>query len=216
MIKQTNNESWNGFWKRAPYRRSVKISWSKRRIEKLLDPFVKEGMVVLDAGCGSGYFSNYFISKKCKVYSLDYSIEALSMTRDLTCNMCSEYMQFDLLIDQFGQELNGKFDLIFSDGLFEHFDPGSQAIIMGKLKSVKKPKGLVCTFVPNKYSGWQLIRPLFMPGIYEKPFDIRGVIGLHSGLEIVRKGGINVVPFSISPDSFLGELLGMLLFCFAR
>jgi cyclopropane fatty-acyl-phospholipid synthase-like methyltransferase len=216
MKRQPNNENWNGFWKNASHKRSVKKSWSKRRMEKLLDSVVKEGMAVLDAGCGSGYFSNYFISKKCKVFSLDYSTEALSMTKDLTHHMCADYMQSDLLIDKFGQELNGKFDIIFSDGLFEHFDPAAQDIIIKKLKSVKKPDGLICTFVPNKYSGWQLIRPLFMPGIYEKPFNIKGLIGLHSGLKVVRKGGINVVPFPVSPDNFLGERLGMLLFCFAR
>ena len=38
----------------------------------------------LDAGCGSGFFSAWFIARGCRTYSLDYSEEALEMARKAT------------------------------------------------------------------------------------------------------------------------------------
>jgi hypothetical protein len=121
-----------------------------------------------------------------------------------------------LLGTDFGRQYAKTFDLIFTDGLFEHFNENEQKKIMENFVRTKRKSGLITTFVPNQYSWWEIIRPLVMPGIHEIPFTLMQLEKLHQGLEIVNKGGLNVLPFRCSPDHWLGSQLGMILYCFAR
>lgn len=209
-------KNWDNFWKINTDSRFTKKSWSKIRMTKLLDGVVRENMDVLDAGSGSGFFSNYFISRGCDVYSLDYSEDALNITKRLTNNKSTAYLKEDLLDQSFGERYAGKFDLIFSDGLFEHFTFENQKKIMNNFKKSKKPNGIITTFVPNKYSWWEIVRPLVMPGIKEDPFTLKKIASLHHEMEIVKKGGLNVLPVAFSPDKALGSKIGMILYIFAK
>lgn len=213
-LPQENN--WDNFWKFNKNSRFTKKSWSKIRMMKLLDKIVKENIDVLDAGSGSGFFSNYFISKGCNVYSLDYSEDALEITRRLTGNKSRVYIKEDLLDSGFGERYAKKFDIIFSDGLFEHFKEEDQKKIMDNFKKTKKDDGLITTFVPNRYSWWEVIRPIFMPGIQENPLTLNQLKKLHNGLSFYKQGGLNVLPIVISPDKTLGSRLGMILYVFAK
>ncbi|PIP24089.1 MAG: hypothetical protein COS25_02545 [Candidatus Nealsonbacteria bacterium CG02_land_8_20_14_3_00_37_10] len=209
-------KTWNHFWKENTNSRFTKKSWSKTRMMKLLNGIVKENMNVLDAGSGSGFFSNYFISKGCNVYALDYSEDALEITKRLTDNRARAYLKENLLDKSFGERYEKKFDIIFSDGLFEHFSKEDQEEIMSNFKKIKKPSGIIATFVPNKYSWWEVVRPMVMPGIKEDPFTSDQLGKLHKNLTIIQRGGINVLPIFLSPDSLLGSKLGMILFVFAK
>ena len=209
-------ENWDDYWDANTDSRFTKRSWSKARMMNVLDTIVKEGMSVLDAGSGSGFFSNYFISKGCNVYSLDYSEDALKITRRLTGGKSKEYLKEDLLDPKFGEKYPKKFDIIFSDGLFEHFSEEDQGKIISNFINVKKDNGVITTFVPNRFSWWEVVRPIFMPGIKEDPFTMKGLEGLHKGLEIQRKGGLNVLPLPLSPDNIFGSKIGMILYVFAR
>lgn len=209
-------KNWDYFWKLNTHSRFTQKSWSKIRMMKLLNKIVKPGMSVLDAGSGSGFFSNYFISKGCKAYSLDYSQDALDITKRLTGNKSEAYLKEDLLDPGFGKRYEGTFDIIFSDGLFEHFSPADQGKIIDNFKKVKKSEGIITTFVPNKYSWWEVVRPLVMPGIKEVPFTMKKLETLHGGMMAVRKGGLNVLPIAFSPDKTLGKNFGMILYIFAK
>lgn len=216
MRNMPKKQNWDSFWESNTDSRFTKKSWSKTRMMKLLNGVVEPGMHVLDAGSGSGFFSNYFIAKNCHVYSLDYSEDALKLTRKLTRNQANEYLKENLLNGSFGERYRKRFDLIFSDGLFEHFSSKDQQKIMAVFKKVKKDSGIITTFVPNKYSWWEVVRPIFMPGIKEDPFTMGKLLELHGGLACLRKGGLNVLPAVFSPDKILGRRLGMILFVFAR
>ncbi len=207
---------WNSFWDRAGGGRFTSVSWSKRRIEEVLDPFLGEGVRVLDAGCGSGYFCGLFLSKGCRVSALDSSEEALGIARRATRNRCEEYLAEDLLDRSFSRRHAGRFDLVFTDGLFEHFVENEQETIMENLTGALRPGGTMATFVPNLFSWWTAARPLFMKGIHEKPFRRKKLIALHRSLEVIRMGGISVVPFRFSPERLLAARFGMLLYVLAR
>lgn len=214
--KQTRKENWDYFWQHNAQSRFTQKSWSKIRIMRLLDQELRAGMRVLDAGSGSGFFSQYFISKGCEVYTLDYSQEALDIARRLTQDKSGAYLRENLLEDAFGIKYRETFDLVFTDGLFEHFSETDQRRIMDNFKKTKKKDGLITTFVPNRYSWWEIVRPLVMPGIHEIPFTPQKLSRLHEGLRIVKQGGLNVLPFALSPEGALGSNLGMILYCFAR
>ncbi len=207
---------WDRFWDSAEGGAFTRISWSKRRMEQLLSPYLLPGSRVLDAGCGSGYFSALFLSRGCRVSTLDASTEALEIARIATCGKADEYLQEDLLDGAFGRRHREKFDLVFTDGLFEHFVSPDQKRIMNNLVSTLKPDGVIATFVPNALSWWTLARPLFMRGIYEKPFRRAELRDLHSALSLIGEGGLSVLPFRMSPERILGARFGMLLYHLGR
>jgi cyclopropane fatty-acyl-phospholipid synthase-like methyltransferase len=216
MRIQTEKENWDQFWTSNTESRFTKKSWSKIRIMALLDEILKPGMKVLDAGCGSGFFSQYFITRDCEVYTLDYSDSALEVAKKKTANKSKAYLKENLLASDFGLRYANTFDIIFTDGLFEHFTKEDQDKILNNFKASKKNTGIITTFVPNKYSWWEIIRPLVMPGIHEEAFTLKQLKELHHGLEILKEGGINVLPMRFSPDRSLGSALGMIVYCFAR
>lgn len=206
---------WDGFWQKR--KSKTTDSWSKKRIINVLDKYIKEGQSVLDAGCGSGYFSSYFISKNYKVYSLDFSKEALKLTEKTTRKRCAEYIEGDLLDEQLAGHFANRFDVIFSDGLFEHYAKDDQQLIINNFKDMKKEDGIIITFVPNRHSFWRFLRPIFMHGIKERPLLLVDLISLmeENDLRIVKTGGINVLPLKYSPES-LGKAAGMLIYCISR
>ncbi len=212
-------KEWNDFWSVRQNSQFKKVSCSKRRIMKILDKYIDQNMTVLDAGCGSGFFSNYFISNGCEVYSLDYSDKALEIAREITQNKSFKYLTRDLLDESLGFEFKNTFDLIFTDGLLEHFSKEEQEKIMKIFTMTKKKEGLIITFVPNRYSFWTIIRPIFMPGIKEMPFTLKGLTSFIEkekfGQKIIVSGGVNVLPVKYSPE-FLGKRVGMLVYTVSR
>ncbi len=212
--------NWDHFWRtsfRSPSQQLAKPSWSKQRIIKIIAPYLIEGQRALDAGCGSGFFAKHFFDKKLHTTALDYSTQALNITQELTKG-CVKTIQGDLLKDDLSKKLPKRFHLIFSDGLLEHFTSNEQDRIMQNFLSLLEPGGVVITFVPNRFSPWEIIRPLFMPGINETPFILKDLknLNIRNGLHVVQSGGVNVLPFVFSPDKILGPLFGMLLFTVAK
>lgn len=209
---KTKAENWNSFWN-AYLPHNSNISYSKKRIIEILENTINENSIIADAGCGSGFFSNYFLSKSKMVYSLDYSDEALRLCKK-NCNNQTILLNIDFLSKNMTQECGQKFDFIFSDGLLEHFDfPEQKQILQNFINSLTK-QGKIITFVPNRFSPWQIIRPIFMPNIKEEPFILRNLVKLHElcGLTVEQSGGLNVLPIEYSPDKQLGKYFGMLLY----
>ncbi len=213
---QCTASNWDGFWGHAESS-GKNTSWSKKRIIRIVGPFLSGRSEVLDAGCGSGFFSKFFCDRGLSTVSLDYSPVALSLTARCT-GQRSQTVRADLLDLSLPGFLQKKFDVIFSDGLFEHFSPEEQDVMLKNLLALLAVDGLLVTFVPNRWSPWQIIRPFFMPGIKEEPFDYSGLLDLYArnGLAIVSSGGINTIPFRWSPDTLLGRHFGMLLFAVGK
>jgi len=216
-MPETKETDWNNFWGQNGSQKYTHISWSKKRILEICAPYLSAPSTVLDAGCGSGFFSKVFCDQGLQVISCDYSDMALEMTRKKTENR-TMILKADLLSEDLLPLVEQKCDLIFSDGLLEHFSTDEQGKILTNFRSVLKDDGVVITFVPNLFSPWQIIRPFFMPGIKERPFLLDGLKKIHkmNGFNIFHSGGINVVPFALSPDNFLGSYLGMILYCIAK
>jgi SAM-dependent methyltransferase len=204
------SSKWDKFWHSQS---DVKYSWSKKRIVRILDKYSQSGMKVLDAGCGSGFFSSYFIHKGCDTYSLDLSEQALALTKKLTSNGSKKYLCENLLDGRFAAKYSKNFDVIFSDGLFEHFNKTDQNRVFNNF--VTMSKGYIITFVPNKYTLWRILQPFYMRGIKEKPFSMAELLMLYrgNGYNVLSCGGINVLPVKVSPEKLFGKSFGMLLYC---
>ena len=201
---------WDNFWLKQ---HDIKVSWSKKRIIKILEKYVATEMKVLDAGCGSGFFSKYFIDRGCETYSLDFSEQALELARKMTSDKSEQYLCEDLLNEEFALRNESKFDVIFSDGLFEHFNTEEQNRLFSNFLIMNK--GYIITFVPNKYTLWRMLQPFYMHGIKERPFSLSELSDLYERNEctVVERGGLNVLPIKTSPDASLGRYFGMLVYC---
>ena len=53
-------KEWNNYWSANQDRQFTKPSWSKRRIRRILDRYVRDEMTVLDVGCESGFLAAGF------------------------------------------------------------------------------------------------------------------------------------------------------------
>ncbi len=214
-LPQAHN--WTNYWRLDQTQQFTRVSWSKRRIMRVLAPFASSGKKALDAGCGSGFFSKYFCDQNMDVVALDYAQGALDIARRMTEGKAT-LVQEDLVKPELAKRLPQRFDLIFSDGLMEHFSLQDQDHIFQNLKSVLRDDGVLITFVPNKWSPWELIRPFYMPGIEEKPFVLRELIALNerNGFKVIEQGGLNTLPWAFSPDKILGTTFGMLLYTISR
>ncbi len=211
------DKDWNRFWNRPGSKQFSQISWSKRRILNVLQPYAVRKKLALDAGCGSGFFSRYFCDQGMETLAADYSQSALDMAQTVTDGQC-RLLKADFLNERLDEQLKSRFDLIFSDGLLEHFTAQQQDAIIRNWTSVLSERGVMVTFVPNRFSPWELIRPLYMPGIEETPFILKELVDVHArnGLKIIAKGGVNTLPFRFSPDPWMGSLFGMLLYVVAK
>lgn len=216
-LRTPRAEDWNNFWSLDRTRQFTKVSWSKRRLVTLLRPYALAGRRALDAGCGSGFFSKFFCDQGMAVTALDYAREALDIAGRMTEGRAA-LVQEDLLKPGLAGRMPARYDVIFTDGLFEHFSQGDQDAILSNLAGVLNENGVIVTVVPNKFSPWELIRPFYMPGIDEKPFTMDRLIDLHkrAGLKLLAAGGLNTFPFRFSPDSLAGPVFGMLLYNIAR
>lgn len=208
---------WDHFWNRDQSQKFRQASWSKQRVLHVLKDYVADGKIALDAGCGSGFFSSFFCAEGMTTISLDYSESALALTGQITEGL-SRMIKADLVTDDLKACIDGKVDLIFSDGLFEHFSNKDQDQILANLLGVLSDDGVVVTFVPNRWSPWELIRPFCMPGIQETPFVLSELVDLNqrNHLNVIDCGGVNTIPFKYSPDKILAQTFGMLLYTVAK
>jgi len=182
----------------------------------MLDPYLNPGLTILDAGSGCGFFSAYFCDKGLDTTAVDFSQQALTLTQARTFNR-AKIICADMLADDFVSKFKHNFKIIFSDGLFEHFSSSDQDKLLDNFIKILAPHGYIITFVPNLFSPWTIIRPFLMPGIKEQPFTMKKLMTLNkrNSLKIEQSGGVNVLPWHISPEKYLANFFGMLIFTVA-
>jgi 2-polyprenyl-3-methyl-5-hydroxy-6-metoxy-1,4-benzoquinol methylase len=215
---------WDNYWIKSPTGsgtnkwKNKNTSLRQKRSIRLFERYVKSGMVVCDAACGSGFFGRICLSMNCKVYCIDYSEEAIELAKKTTRNK-AEYIVGNLLDNNFVLNFQNYFDLLATDGLFEHFNYFEQINLLNNLKSMLKRGGLMITVVPNLLSHWQPIRRVFLeiPGVWEKPFTMKKLISLvkQSEMEIIETGGIHVMPFDRSPE-ILARFIGSAIYVVSK
>lgn len=102
-----------------------------------------------EIGCGSSILLTELSESVGEVVGIDYSQKALERSRNLFQRL--KIRNFRLLEDDIRRlKSKGKFDVVFSNGLLEHFeDPGK--IILNHLE-ITKDGGHTIIAVPHKYS----------------------------------------------------------------
>ncbi|NIO22423.1 MAG: methyltransferase domain-containing protein [Candidatus Aenigmarchaeota archaeon] len=136
---------------------------------------------ILELGGGSGYICKLICEKfDCKGTVVDNNEKAYEIFKRVIGNERVNY----ILEDMFKHEKRG-YDLVFSDGLIEHFHLGKREDIISLHRKFAKKGGFVMFFVPKK--SWLVERFMSMEEGYEEKMDSKQLIEETSipGLKLV-------------------------------
>ena len=195
--------NWNDFWK--GHKISLAETWlmleRDKILNKCLDSMPDRPKNVLEVGCG--FANNLKLLQKNRkdvaCYGLDNSPEALKQVKPHIENAIlgnCENSPFEA----------GKFDLIYSAGLMEHFK--DETAFLKEMRRILKDDGLMVTCVPARYTLWRLHQLLFFCLLghgYEKSYTHRKLISLF------EKTGYDVTDYiGLDPFSIQGALMKVL------
>jgi SAM-dependent methyltransferase len=136
---------WEGVWEKSTVARPI----HEAILEGLEHVIDLRGAKVLEIGCGSGVDSAEIALRGGRSTGVDYSLHALSHAQRhiLARKAAVALAAGDLFRLPFA---NSTFDLVFSQGLLEHFNDPVPAII--EQIRVIRPGGFLCIDVPQTYS----------------------------------------------------------------
>jgi 2-polyprenyl-3-methyl-5-hydroxy-6-metoxy-1,4-benzoquinol methylase len=189
---------------------------------KIAEEFLKEGMNVLDFGCGQGAFSQRLVDAGMIVDVCDLDIAQVK------ANVNRKY-QLDLNSADIKSSITAKYDVIIAMEIIEHLQNPWK--YLSDCTSLLKNGGIIVLSTPNISNSLSRLRH-FMRGTllaYEKSDLAHGHITPLSfvqlenmfrfdGLEILKKGWAGPVPlfhfYNISRFSFLRNTILPLLYPF--
>jgi len=109
---------------------------------------LKEGTIVLDAGCGSGY-GTHFLAKNAKIKAIvgiDISPRAISFAnKHFRTNNCI-FLQMDVTKLKFRYNF---FDAVISFDVIEHLSEANQRKFIDEVRRIVKPTGMLIIGCPN-------------------------------------------------------------------
>lgn len=187
-------ETWDRFWGGKPRLGDVypAVSDILGELSRVL-PDVR-GLRVLEVGAGTGREAHALAERGASVSVLDFSPEALRLSRQLSSRPC--LLRGDALALPFPDDT---FDLVYHQGLLEHFaDPYP---LLAENRRVLKPGALVLVDVPQKFHGYTLMKHVLIAldrwfAGWETQFSPREIerIVERAGFRCVRRYGYFMRP----------------------
>jgi len=145
----------------AQFRRLIERTESRYALFKVLTRHLPPRGNVLEAGCGWACSSFALATRGIAVTALDISEKLIGELRGVQQALGGPVQSHLRLVagDIFKlADLNERFDVVFSDGTYEHFlDPAERREILRNVRSRLKPGGKCVIAVPNTgnlFFGW--------------------------------------------------------------
>jgi ubiquinone/menaquinone biosynthesis C-methylase UbiE len=159
-MKMSTKNNWETFWQRKS---NVKEVYSNTdRVERnLLRVTDLQGKKVLEIGAGTGRDSLQLAKHGAKVYQLDYAFNALKVMKEV---VLESGMDINLIGgNAFGLPFaDGTFDVVFHQGLLEHFrEPLATKLLEENIRVVKRG-GLLLIDVPQRYHVYTLMKHILI------------------------------------------------------
>jgi SAM-dependent methyltransferase len=211
-IRQQASSIWDNYWQaiiKSGFTRDMSSDPYARLVRRLYDASTITKIKLLEVGCGSGFLTYSLIlfrkEKRFDSVLLDYSGAALELSRQNSAAVKSDikFVGANALQMPFS---DNEFDVVFNEGLNEHFDGNDRQKIFDEMARVCRTGGQVIVTVPNavnmfyRIEKWILERRNSWPFGYEKGytiFELRRKMK-KAGLKICKYGGANVVSQLIS------------------
>lgn len=159
-MKESRLSNWEKFWEDKKEVREVYSNSDRvvRNLSKIVD---LKGKKILEVGAGTGRDSFPLVEQGAEVYQLDYSANSLKIMKQL-----AEEEQIPVFIiggDTFALPFrDGTFDIVFHQGLLEHFRPGKAEELLRENIRVIKTGGLLLVDVPQRYHVYTVIKHLLI------------------------------------------------------
>lgn len=155
-MKESRLEHWDTFWEEKKEIKEV-YSNSDRVVRNLVKVTDVRGKKILEIGAGTGRDSFPLVELGADVYQLDYSMNSLKIMKKIADE---EKMNVTIIGgDTFSLPFkDGTFDIIFHQGLLEHFrHEKAEALLKENIRVLKKG-GLLCVDVPQRYHIYTLVK----------------------------------------------------------
>jgi 2-polyprenyl-3-methyl-5-hydroxy-6-metoxy-1,4-benzoquinol methylase len=169
---------------------------TNKRVEVVFDELLPEnleGKTLLDAGCGTGWFSRAACARKSHVTSMDLGEQLLARVKD----KCESTRVIGSVLDIPFRD--GTFDYVVCSEVIEHIPEPYAAL--HALYRVLKPGGTLVLSTPNKWWRWSLtIANLLHLRPYQGLENWSGFFQLkrearRAGFRVDRMCGVHALPF---------------------
>jgi len=193
-MKESRLSHWEDFWKEKDNMDEVYSNTDRvpRNLIKIMDV---KGKKILEVGAGTGRDSFPLVELGAEVYQLDYSFNSLKIMKKI-----SEEAKMDVTIvggDTFMLPFKDEtFDVVFHQGLLEHFrKPKADDLLKENIRVLKKG-GLLCVDVPQRWHIYTAMKKTLIAidkwfAGWERSFsvpELQALMKTH-GLEIVHTYG---------------------------
>ncbi len=155
-MKESRLSNWDNFWEEKKEVREV-YSNSDRVVRNLTKIADLKGMNILEVGAGTGRDSFPLVKHGAAVFQLDYSVNSLKIMKRLADE--EKIPVFILGGDTFSLPFRDEtFDVVFHQGLLEHFRPQQAEALLKENIRILKKGGLLLVDVPQRYHIYTLIK----------------------------------------------------------
>ena len=158
--KESRKENWETFWREKEdvgqvYSNADRIARNLIRLGDLRD------LKVLEIGAGTGRDSIPLLAHGARVFQLDYAVNALRILKRLADD---NHLPVTIIGgDTFRLPFHDEsFDVVFHQGLLEHFrHPQAEALLRENIRVLKRG-GYLLVDVPQRYHVYTLVKHLLM------------------------------------------------------
>ena len=197
VLDKANEEYWTNFWANQELPKEINpqdkslASFANREFDQFYTSFFKEKFqhqTLIEIGCGNSVWLSYFHKQfGFDVSGLDYS--------ELGCAQTKKILERDqvkgsiYLGDLFHppSELIGKFDVVCSFGVVEHFD--DTVATLNKIGAFLKPGGILITSIPNLTGVSGFLQKWMNRPVY----DIHKVMSTEQIKNYVKDAGFEII-----------------------
>lgn len=113
---------------------------------------VFDNLKILDAGCATGLPDFYLERGGAEIYLLDYSNEVLKNTQEYQFELGAKNVHYTLGNIKSIPFKDDYFDVVWSEGVIEHFEDGVRNKIINEMIRVTKPGGFIILMAPNLFT----------------------------------------------------------------
>lgn len=205
-IPKTDAAYWEGNW----YARDdvpsrivpASATYTERKIHELLVRVLagRRGQSLLEIGCGASRWLPYFaVEHGVTVSGMDYAPRGCAIARQVLDKegIAGEILHRDALAEN--PELQGRFDIVFSYGVVEHFS--DTAACVAAFARYLKPGGIIVTTVPNVAGAVGAVQQRLERSVYDThlPITREHLAAAHRAarLDIVESGYLGVCDFHV-------------------
>lgn len=159
-MRQSTKSNWENFWKSKASVHEV-YSNADRILRNLIAVTDLKGKHVLEVGAGTGRDSLRLVKLGAVVFQIDYAESSLAIIRSISKEegISVHAVQGDAFALPFGDH---SFDIVFHQGLLEHFGENDARKLLRENIRVVKPGGLLLVDVPQRYHIYTIFKHILI------------------------------------------------------